>query len=405
MSVSLPVLGIKFTKKKRNCRIIMSARESSKRRRVVDSDDDEGVESKKVKTENDNADEDQDERDASARRQKENDDSDPNQQVDQEDDFQLPDYYPLTSQVRTEIIRFSVDKEMMHLDRLVSDIQKELNDDLLAYIDNKLELENSTLINNFAREGNSSDEITDATANKKGNNLTELFAKCKEKLFKNDLLKESKSMYKSLLDYDEQCAVITKSFRDMKSEINERVGTIDVPLELSNLDQFKNIGNILTVTEILEKATNNNEKEISNNGNSRAQLKELISSIYVSINPESQIPTFNDDKDEVDGDDDDDIEIEGGIVSLKCPISQQIIETPVKSSICGHTYDKKSIMELLSRESLDTNIKRCPECHAELTVTDLVKDNIMSIRLAAYRRDQQLLKNRKKVVDDDFEEI
>lgn len=384
----------------------MSARESSKRRRVVDSDDDEGVESKKVKTENDNdnADENQDEGDISAKRQKENDGNDPNQQADQEDDFQLPDYYPLTSQVRTEIIRFSVDKEMMHLDRLVSDIQKELKDDIHAYIDNKLELENSTLINNFASECNNSNEITDATVNKKGNNLTELFAKCKEKLFKNDLLRDSKSLYKSLLDYDEQCAVITKSFRDMKSEINERVGTIDVPLELSNLDQFKNIGNILTVTEILEKASNNNEKEISNNGNSKEKLKELISSIYVSINPESQIPTFNDDKDEVDGDDDD-IEIEGGIVSLKCPISQQIIETPVKSSICGHTYDKKSIMELLSRESLDTNIKRCPECHAELTVTNLVKDNIMSIRLAAYRRDQQLLKNRKKVVDDDFEEI
>ncbi|OWB69425.1 hypothetical protein B5S33_g1867 [[Candida] boidinii] len=384
----------------------MSARESSKRRRVVYSDDDEGVESKKVKTENDNdnADENQDEGDISAKRQKENDGNDPNQQADQEDDFQLPDYYPLTSQVRTEIIRFSVDKEMMHLDRLVSDIQKELKDDIHAYIDNKLELENSTLINNFASECNNSNEITDATVNKKGNNLTELFAKCKEKLFKNDLLRDSKSLYKSLLDYDEQCAVITKSFRDMKSEINERVGTIDVPLELSNLDQFKNIGNILTVTEILEKASNNNEKEISNNGNSKEKLKELISSIYVSINPESQIPTFNDDKDEVDGDDDD-IEIEGGIVSLKCPISQQIIETPVKSSICGHTYDKKSIMELLSRESLDTNIKRCPECHAELTVTNLVKDNIMSIRLAAYRRDQQLLKNRKKVVDDDFEEI
>ncbi|GME90332.1 unnamed protein product [[Candida] boidinii] len=392
----------------------MSSRESRKRRHVVDSDDEEGVESKKVKTENDDTyDENQDESETRTKRRKEHEDGDRDQQETEEDDFQLPDYYPLTSQVRTDIIRFSVDKEMMHLDRLVSDIQKELKDDILGYINNKLELENAILIHDLATDGSGNgDEGTDSTINKKGNNLTDLFAECKEKLFKNDLLKESKSIYKSLLDYDQQCGVITKSFRDMKSDINERVGTIDVPLELSNLDQFKNIGNIPTVTEILEKATNTNEKEASNNGNSKAKVKDLISSIYVSINPESQIPTFNDDKDgdnnnddDDDDDDDDDIEIEGGIVSLKCPISQQIIETPVKSGICGHTYDKKSIMELLNRESLDTNIKRCPECHAELTVTDLVKDNIMSIRLDAFKRDQQLLKNRKKVADDDFEEV
>ncbi|GME87642.1 unnamed protein product [[Candida] boidinii] len=112
----------------------MSSRESRKRRHVVDSDDEEGVESKKVKTENDDTyDENQDESETRTMRRKEDEDGDRDQQETEEDDFQLPDYYPLTSQVRTDIIRFSVDKEMMHLDRLVSDIQKELKDDILGF--------------------------------------------------------------------------------------------------------------------------------------------------------------------------------------------------------------------------------------------------------------------------------
>ena len=46
-------------------------------------------------------------------------------------------------------------------------------------------------------------------------------------------------------------------------------------------------------------------------------------------------------------DEDADLQISGGLINVIDPISKKRIVDPVKNSICGHTYDRESITEIL----------------------------------------------------------
>lgn len=46
-------------------------------------------------------------------------------------------------------------------------------------------------------------------------------------------------------------------------------------------------------------------------------------------------------------DTDAEIQLKGGYVNVIDPISKKRIVDPVKNTICGHTYDQESIMQLL----------------------------------------------------------
>ncbi|XP_076673998.1 E3 SUMO-protein ligase NSE2 [Andrena cerasifolii] len=46
-------------------------------------------------------------------------------------------------------------------------------------------------------------------------------------------------------------------------------------------------------------------------------------------------------------DEDADLQVSGGLINVIDPISKKRIVDPVKNSICGHTYDRESITEIL----------------------------------------------------------
>lgn len=64
----------------------------------------------------------------------------------------------------------------------------------------------------------------------------------------------------------------------------------------------------------------------------------------------------NQDNDDDTDNDDDDLRVKGGYVNTIDPVSKKTIVNPVKNSVCGHTYDRDTITELLK---LNKNT-RCP---------------------------------------------
>lgn len=104
--------------------------------------------------------------------------------------------------------------------------------------------------------------------------------------------------------------------------------------------------------------------------------KQFERQLFVTINPTEPLPNI---------DEDEDVAISGGTVSLNCPISGETMKDPVKSSVCGHTYDKESMVHYLR------NSNECPVCGVRVRRTDLVPDLLMQLRLKCYARDLQMI--------------
>eukprot|EP01006_Ploeotia_vitrea_P033389 TRINITY_DN65487_c3_g2_i1.p1 TRINITY_DN65487_c3_g2~~TRINITY_DN65487_c3_g2_i1.p1 ORF type:complete len:369 (+),score=190.95 TRINITY_DN65487_c3_g2_i1:49-1155(+) len=93
----------------------------------------------------------------------------------------------------------------------------------------------------------------------------------------------------------------------------------------------------------------------------------------------------DDDDDDDDDDNDDELQVMGVEKSTTCPLTQETFQHPVVNS-CGHTYEKRAILEQLSRRrQLD-----CPVagCHGKVTKTSLKKDRAMAARIRRLQRTQ-----------------
>lgn len=94
-------------------------------------------------------------------------------------------------------------------------------------------------------------------------------------------------------------------------------------------------------------------------------------------------------------DDDEDVEVavleKPQEKSVKCPISKCTMDEPVKSKVCGHSYDKLSIFTYFG----NSKTKECPlsGCNKEFSIDDLVTD----FELA------EIIKNRPQSEDDEEE--
>lgn len=99
--------------------------------------------------------------------------------------------------------------------------------------------------------------------------------------------------------------------------------------------------------------------------------KYLKNVAFILKNPQDPLP---------DDTADDDLEVAGGKISLKDPISLNYFQTPLISKKCGHIFEKDIISDYLS------NNRKCPVdgCDAVLLSNDLKPDNIMSLRVKAY---------------------
>ena len=96
---------------------------------------------------------------------------------------------------------------------------------------------------------------------------------------------------------------------------------------------------------------------------------------FVILHPEEAIPDENED---------DDLKVSGGKISLKDSISLNYFSEPVSSIECKHTYEKLGIMDQIGTNG----IIDCPliGCHAKVKKASLEKDLLMVIRIGAFTR-------------------
>ncbi|XP_054005523.1 E3 SUMO-protein ligase NSE2-like [Hylaeus anthracinus] len=93
------------------------------------------------------------------------------------------------------------------------------------------------------------------------------------------------------------------------------------------------------------------------------EYKKAISEINIDMLNEEKLLEFDRqveallDKEHTEGDDDGtELQLTGGYINVIDPITKNRIVDPVKNTVCGHTYDRQSITELLK---MNKNT-RCP---------------------------------------------
>ncbi|RCK57671.1 E3 SUMO-protein ligase MMS21 [Candida viswanathii] len=107
----------------------------------------------------------------------------------------------------------------------------------------------------------------------------------------------------------------------------------------------------------------------------QAYSKFLKDALFVIKHPEETIPDEN-------ADDDDELNISGGKVSLKDAITLNYYEKPVRSNSCGHTYEESSIRAHLATKNT------CPisGCNVMISPSSLKPDKLMLMRIRAATR-------------------
>lgn len=133
-----------------------------------------------------------------------------------------------------------------------------------------------------------------------------------------------------------------------------------------------------------------------------ANLQKLKQIIYIAVYPDRPIPgslELKDDTHNTDKEEDDEIAIDGGKISLTCPISREIFNRPYKSTVCGHTYDLDPLKTYLRSSD------KCPECGAHLAIRTTVVDTIMAVRVQCFKRDQKLEATVKDKIEEDVEKL
>ncbi|KAK9452178.1 zinc-finger of the MIZ type in Nse subunit-domain-containing protein [Limtongia smithiae] len=85
---------------------------------------------------------------------------------------------------------------------------------------------------------------------------------------------------------------------------------------------------------------------------------------------------------------DDDIVVAGEKRSLNCPVSLQLYEDPVTSTVCPHSFSKNAIMQLFLQGRHRINSIECPVagCHQTLTRDNLASDGVLARRVERYKQ-------------------
>lgn len=84
------------------------------------------------------------------------------------------------------------------------------------------------------------------------------------------------------------------------------------------------------------------------------------------------------------GEEDDDLEMAGGTVDLKCPVTLKTFENPYISKLCQHGFDLEAINNLW-KDNMPLNCP-VPGCKRSLRKSDFEQDRIMSLRVKAWAR-------------------
>lgn len=109
-------------------------------------------------------------------------------------------------------------------------------------------------------------------------------------------------------------------------------------------------------------------------------------------------------------DDDDDLEIVNNVGSddvhaLKCPITGMFFEDPVRSKVCGHTYDRKGLNQLFSMRKTKCPIPGCS--NNGLSLSQVEVDDEMKLKVRRHKTREEAAKKKKdldETMDDDDEQ-
>ncbi|KAF6015173.1 hypothetical protein HII13_000108 [Brettanomyces bruxellensis] len=281
--------------------------------------------------------------------------------------FHLPKQFPLQRSIRTKLSSVGLYELEKSKDSIINKYVERAKEIVTAYIGTVLE-ENA-------------EKLMDHVITRKE------FEEERHNMYRKDpnIEKIRKHMQK-IRDISLKSAIFTQALDSVKSKVIE---ANEPEFSPESLDSFRNYKRTLLpdlLEQNLEHLQGQNNQDASLQRQAYQKYKDFEKYIFVTINPEQPIP-FSDDDDDISGTDDE-LAVEGGKVSLLCPISHYLIETPVMSRRCGHTYDKASVLNYLK------NSAECPVCPKALSYTDLVKDPVMLQRLTCYKRDKKIFKER-----------
>ena len=177
-------------------------------------------------------------------------------------------------------------------------------------------------------------------------------------------------------------------------------------VDLNSLDEFHMMQGKSFVDQIKQHVERANEVT-NTTGSDRLLRKDkfyqlLKNIIFVIENPEEPIPDDiehfrvhendigNDDAGDIDSDgDNDELNVSGGKISLKDPMTMNFFVKPKKSTRCGHTYEESSILELFR-----SGQKNCPisGCKQQVDLECLEDDVLMLIRVRTALRSDKTAK-------------
>lgn len=167
------------------------------------------------------------------------------------------------------------------------------------------------------------------------------------------------------------------SIDNTKKEINS-IRSHEPPLSVETLDHYANAADDVFATHLI-KNYERDARDTSDASSFTTILKTIASYQYIKNaafiiqNPDEPLPE--------DSKDSEDIEISGGKVSLKDPLSMNYFKKPYKSRKCDHVYESEYIMN-----ALNDGLKNCPVdgCSATLARNDLKQDLMMELRVKAF---------------------
>lgn len=165
--------------------------------------------------------------------------------------------------------------------------------------------------------------------------------------------------------------LFTDQFKASRAAVRDRV-TQDPELDLENLSELRalthsNFGDFIVTNHQASK------QSASPDPKQHKLVKYLKSLSFIVKNPLEPLP------DDGDGEDDE-INVSGGKVSLKDPISLDVFLNPVISTACKHTFEKDHILQYMRSGNT-----QCPitGCNAQVNNSVLEPDNIMKWRVKA----------------------
>ncbi|KAG8214475.1 hypothetical protein J3R82DRAFT_9528 [Butyriboletus roseoflavus] len=187
---------------------------------------------------------------------------------------------------------------------------------------------------------------------------------------------------------------IMKKLLDIDQEMRSHEGT------LNNLHQALMRGEV--VENVLETYESEVKQRVDEHKNKTTRQKYASSDTYVQFkqgiyevqNPGGAIPPINDLVPRENGDPSDDeneLEVGGVTQDYKCPITLVVLEDPMTSTVCGHSYSRAAIQEFLKWAGRVG--KSCPAsgCNKQITMDDLKVDKELEkrVKIAARRQQRQ----------------